>query len=244
MNRSLLLAGLLGATLSGIYLLPPFNQAECALDIDLPARMGAILLQEYPPSEKELKILAKDTKFAKARCGIPRTEERSYITGETPYDVVELSVVLSGYDLANSIHRPERCMPSQGHKIFASEKSELALSDGRSIPVTRLLSTHIYEVEVGGLPQQVSQNCITYYFFVGHDEITASHTERTLIDIRDRVLKGEAQRWAYVSSTIAFQDQEDPPPGAPPTQSKADQKVRELLARLAESNLDWNAVGS
>ena len=45
---------------------------------------------------------------------------------------------------------------------------------------------------------------IDYYWFIGHDAQTPSHLQRPCVDIRDRVLKGENQQWAYVSviSTI------------------------------------------
>jgi hypothetical protein len=45
---------------------------------------------------------------------------------------------------------------------------------------------------------------LNYYWFVGYSSVTASHFERTVIDIKDRVLRGYNQRWAYitVSSTV------------------------------------------
>jgi hypothetical protein len=45
---------------------------------------------------------------------------------------------------------------------------------------------------------------LNYYWFVGASDITASHFQRTYIDIRDRILYGYNQRWAYitVASTI------------------------------------------
>jgi uncharacterized protein DUF3485 len=42
-------------------------------------------------------------------------------------------------------------------------------------------------------------NSLNYYWFVGHSDTTASHFERTLFDIRDRLLKGRNQQWAYVT---------------------------------------------
>jgi hypothetical protein len=40
---------------------------------------------------------------------------------------------------------------------------------------------------------------LDYYWFVGHTDETASHLERTWIDIRDRLVKGRNQQWAYVT---------------------------------------------
>jgi hypothetical protein len=40
---------------------------------------------------------------------------------------------------------------------------------------------------------------VNYYWFVGWNDITPSHFDRTYIDIRDRVLYGYNQRWAYIT---------------------------------------------
>ncbi len=40
---------------------------------------------------------------------------------------------------------------------------------------------------------------LTYYCFIGQSDITASHLTRSSIDLRDRILKGYNQRWAYVT---------------------------------------------
>lgn len=246
MNPSLVLAAVLGLGMSVIYILPPFQQAECALDTQIPEYLGSTIAQNYQASEKELAILAKDTKFSKARCLMPRFEERSFITNKTPYDLVDLSVVLSGYDLANSIHRPERCMPAQGHKISDSSSSTLELANGRSIPITRLVSKQSLEIGPPDERQHVTNDCLTYYFFVGHSAITNSHTERTLIDIKDRVFLGSAQRWAFVSATMRYvpDDSKDRPYAAPANLEMADKKIRELLRELADKNINWAQVDS
>jgi len=266
MSRPLVLAATLAAAMSAIFVLPQFRQVESALDIDLGGLpplskkvviplsasgddayvfdrgLGPWLLMERPPSKKELQILAQDTKFSNAVCALPRIEQRSPITGETRSDIADLSIVLSGYDLANSIHRPERCLPAQGHKILRSEVSELELRDGRTIPVTRLLTQRSIPTAADGSTPPVVLNCIVYYFFVGCERITASHTNRTLIDIKDRVLRGEAQRWAYVSGFISYGDDEQPDWWGPLNREQADKKIRQLLAELAENKIDWSVV--
>jgi hypothetical protein len=45
---------------------------------------------------------------------------------------------------------------------------------------------------------------VTYYWFVGYDAMTASHFMRTMIDVKDRILYGHNQRWAYVTATAVF----------------------------------------
>lgn len=240
MPRSLVLFLILAVSLSAIYILPPFKQVESALDSEIPSLLGDWRNTTYPPSQKELNILAKDTQFSKAHCQLPRREEMSFITGRAPVDQADLSIVVSGYDLNNSIHRPERCMPAQGHKIYASSPEELAMPDGRQVPVTRLLSKQTLQTADG---KEREFDSLTYYFFVGHDAVIRSHTERTLIDIKDRVLKGTAQRWSYISASLPFDTTEgERPLGAPLSREAADKKIRQLLSELADHNIDWQQV--
>ena len=42
---------------------------------------------------------------------------------------VEISIVYSGADMNSSIHRPERCLPSQGHLNLRGSTSEITLAD-------------------------------------------------------------------------------------------------------------------
>ncbi|MFC7338069.1 exosortase-associated EpsI family protein [Haloferula chungangensis] len=244
MKQAIILTAVLGLGMSTIYVLPPFEQVDSALDTTIPERIGSILTSSYPPSEAELRILEADTKFSKAACGMPRTEEQSAITGEVPYDRLDVSIVLSGHDLANSIHRPERCLEAQGHRIQSSSQSEITLSNGEKVPLTFLATKLSGEFGPEGNKQFRSIDNLNCYFFVGHDRVTSNHNERTIIDIRDRVLKGEAQRWAFVSITMQFVDQEERGYGDPPDLEMADKKIRELAKELAERNIDWERIRS
>ena len=240
-SRAVILALILAATCSAIFVMPKFAQTESALNLEIPPRLGGWDAETLPPSDKEIAILAEDTRFAKAICHRPRSEEMSYIFGTSPTDQVDLSIVLSGHDLANSIHRPERCMTAQGHRIQEAGKSSLTLPDGQSLPLTRLLSKKDIRVPgPDGEPRDLTVNSITYYFFVGEESLTADHTERTLIDIHDRVIHGKAQRWAYVLLSTYYQDEREHEYGAPLlTLELADRKVREVIAELATRNIDW-----
>ncbi|MEM9235892.1 MAG: exosortase-associated EpsI family protein [Verrucomicrobiota bacterium] len=218
--------------------MPPFKEAESALDTSIPEKLGPAFTKSKAPTPKELMILAKDTHFSKADCIIPRIEETSLITGDpSAYDLLDVSIILSGHDLANSIHRPERCLSAQGHKIQTSAPSELELGNGFKLPVNTMVTKLEYTTDSG---EYGSVDSLTYYFFVGNETITNSHTERTLIDIKDRILKGEAQRWAYVICSMRFHDQPSHPYGFPlPSKEMADKKIREVLTELAEGNIDW-----
>ncbi len=243
MKRGLILAGLLAAGFSTVFVLPDFKEVESAMNMELPDYLGRWNMESYPPSEKEIKILAKDTRFSKAYCALPRSEEFSYIFGRSPVDHADLSVVLSGYDLANSIHRPERCMPAQGHRGLRSSASTLDLPNGGQLPVTRILSYQDLSVQTPEGPRNITRHCVTFYFFVGHSRITENHTERTLIDIYDRVFKGQAQGWAYVSVTMPYSEAEPYESGnALLPLDQADQKIRQLLSELAVNNIDWEQI--
>ncbi len=240
MKRACFLLLFLMATLSTAFLLPPFKNTDSAIELDLPERMDGWTCEPYEPSKKERESLAKDTEFSKAHCLRVRWEQPPSFGSPTLVDLADLSIVLSGNDLASSIHRPERCMPAQGHKIYGSGRSEIEIPGHGSVPVRRLLS--VQEKVDGEGPNAVitRYNALTYYFFVGHDTITESHTRRTLIDMEDRLKKGEAQRWAYVSASMWFAAEED---GSNlPDIETADRKVRELLGKLSARNINWNQI--
>src|SRR5688572_14530663 len=139
MKRGLILLGVLVAGLSAVFLLPPFKTTDSALSLTIPSQMAAWTFKEGEPTKEERDTLAKDTTFAKATCARPRSGRTSFFdTG--PQDHAQLSIVMSGIDLANSIHRPERCMPAQGHEIYSSAIAMVAVPGGKEIPARRLLS--------------------------------------------------------------------------------------------------------
>ncbi len=239
--RLLILPVLSGALMATVHLLPEAGEmAKSAVKMDLPTSAGDWALRPQPVSELETAILAADTRFSKAICLRPREGEVDLATGMSIPDRVDLSIVLSGHDLNNSIHRPERCMPSQGHVIGSSSNVVIDLSHGQEITARRLLS-------VQSLPTNkehtefVSFNCVTYYFFVGHNTITHDHIERTLVDIKDRLLHGMDQHWAYVSASMWY--------GKVPwiedevTIEEADAKLREFLKQFGDEQIDWEMIG-
>jgi len=234
-----LLPLLLGGALGAVYVLPKAGATkESAVKMELPGTADGWEFKTLPPSRDELQALERDTEFAKAICLRPRPGELN-LDGERVPDRVDLSVVLSGHDLNNSIHRPERCMPAQGHAITASGDVTLRLANGRGFEVKRLRSTQsIKDRATGAVAAQF--NCVTYYFFVGHDRITNDHLERTFIDMKDRLVRGMDQRWAYVSASMWYGqlpwiDKEVP-------EVEADEKLRKFLTGFAENQIDWEQV--
>jgi len=230
---------LLGGALGMVHLLPQVGAvAGSAVKMELPGSSGGWSFKSLPASKDELGTLTADTEFAKAICLRPRPGEVS-IDGHLVPDRLDLSVVLSGYDLNNSIHRPERCMPAQGHAITASSNVTLQLPNGRQFNAKRLRSVQTLKATSTGA-KEVKFNCVTYYFFVGHDRITHDHLERTLFDMKDRLVRGMDQRWAYVSASMWFGkipwiDKDIP-------EAEADAKLRQFVSEFAENQIDWDQI--
>jgi hypothetical protein len=91
----------------------------------------------------------------------------------------------------NSIHRPERCLEAQGYAKIQPTTVAIDVGD-KKMKVTRLHFVRVLE-DGTELP------AIMYYWFVGADHLTNSHYERTLYDIKHRLIEGTNQRWAYIS---------------------------------------------
>ena len=231
----------LGGALSAVYLLPKVGAvAQSAVIMDLPDDSGAWAFDKQYASEREIKTLAPDTEFSKATCLRARPGEINRYGNPVP-DVVQLSIVLSGADINNSIHRPERCMPSQGHNITSSSERILKLANGRQFAVTRLVSVQsVQNQAVKEREEYLKYNCLTYYFFVGHDRVTDGHWARTFLDIKDRLVRGMDQRWAYASVSMWY--------GKTPyiekevSVAEADAKLQKFLSEFSEKQIKWDQI--
>ena len=225
--------------LGSVYVLPQTGSvAQSAINMSLPYVLGDWKLNKITPSKAEIEILSKDTQFSKAVC-LRSTTDGFFLDREADKDRIDLSIVLSGYDLNNSIHRPERCMPAQGHTIISSGEMPLTLHSGRVIPIRRLKSTQTI-VNQDNLKRAWQFDSITYYFFVGHDRVECDHVKRTLVDMKDRLVRGMDQRWAYVSASmwygkLPWLDKELP-------EAEADAKLREFVTGFAEKQIDWEQI--
>ena len=234
-----LLPILLVGGMCSIYFLPQVGAvADSAVKMELPAASGSWIFRIFPPSDAEIKTLGADTKFSKAGCLSARPGEFDDQGYSIP-DQINLSIVLSGYDLNNSIHRPERCMPAQGHHINGSSDVILKLDNGRQFAVKRLMTLQHKPVDEEATAF-VDINCITYYFFVGHDQVTNDHLKRTFIDMKDRLLRGMDQRWAYVSVSMWYGkvphiQQEIP-------MEEADRKLKDFLSGFVEKQVNWDQI--
>jgi EpsI family protein len=135
-------------------------------------------------TQKERDTLAKDTQFV-----------RKIYTGPER-DQIFVSIVLSGEDMTNSIHRPERCLPAQGWLVRSSSKRTIQIPNRKPLEVTKLQNTQLVETPD---KRRFTVTNLDYYWFIGHHDMTASHLTRTEIDLRDRIVGGYNQRWAYVT---------------------------------------------
>lgn len=237
--HSLILPAVLAAGLGSIYMLPTTGaSAPSAISMALPETVGDWTLTTFPASKIEQDVLGKDTLFSKAACLQPRPGE-FFSNGKEVPDRIDLSIVLSGHDLNTSIHRPERCMPAQGHDILSTSTVPIRLANGRSISVRRLKSTQTI-VNPEDRTQEQRFDCITYYFFVGHERIEHDHYGRTFADMKDRLVRGMDQRWAYVTISTWFG--KVPWIEAPVPEAEADAKLAEFTARFAEGQIDWEQM--
>jgi hypothetical protein len=130
-------------------------------------------------------------------------------------------------------------MPAQGHNITSSSDHELMLSNGRHFPAKRLISVQRVPVSEER-NEYLKFNCVTYYFFVGHDHMTNDHLGRTFMDMKDRLVRGMDQRWAYVSASMWY--------GKVPwiekevTEAEADAKLQKYISELAVKQIAWNQI--
>jgi hypothetical protein len=226
--------------LVSVHLLPEKgSMIPSAVSMKLPESIGGWMMRHIPASKEEIETLAPDTEFSKAICFKARPGEYDPSTGYAIPDRIDLSLVLSGHDLNNSIHRPERCMPSQGHIINQTTDVVVTLKNGQSLTVRRLLSVQTIPLNEAHTEYQ-QLNCVTYYFFVGSHRITHDHLSRTLLDMKDRLLLGLDQRWAYVSVSTWYGD-------LPWMQKKihleeADLKLKDFITDLGEVQIDWEKI--
>jgi len=214
-KRLVILFAVLLAGLGSVYMLPhQLGFQPVGITLDLPKMVGGWYGRDLDVSPKERQVLGKDTEFAR----------KSYRNG-AGYEIIA-SIVLSGQDMNTSIHRPERCLPAQGFTIIDNRSEPVAVPDRGVLHVTRLQNVRNVPVENGN---PTSLYSVTYYWFVGHTDATGSHFWRTWLDVKDRLLHGYNQRWAYI--TVAGQL----PPGTeqnPKAERLIDEWMKDFIKQL------------
>ena len=230
LTRAWLPPALLALLLSSVFILPRQEQLmESSISPDLPVNdeLPGWQGNKIQESEVERTSLAADTRFSKAQYTRLR---RVFWEKETP--PVEVSIVYSGSDMNSSIHRPERCLPSQGHVNLQTSTSELRLADGRTLTLTRLTS----RVPLPNRDDGLTLNFISYYVFIGHGTMHHTHIGRTLQDMYDRVTRGYVQRWAYFQANSYWA------PELNLTEEETDKRIRALISELLPNQINWREM--
>lgn len=235
---------ILGLLLSIIYLLPlDVNLLPSAISPELPygAELDGWYGEKTQESERERSILAADTVFSKAiyrQCRPSTPADYTFLSGADRDSglikfgpEISVSIVYSGSDMNNSIHRPERCLPAQGHQDLRSSTQEFELKNGRRISFTRISSFTLPEKKTDPPLQHIH-----YYVFVGSNRVCHSHLSRVLYDIWDRVAVGQPQRWAYLQIGSYWGGNSNI------TEEESDAALQRLITELADRQIDWSVI--
>jgi len=218
-KRLAILFAVLLAGLGSVFVLPQqLGFQPVGISTDLPKMVGGWYGRDLEVTEKERIVLGEDagTKFAR----------KAYHNG-AGFEIAA-SVVLSGEDMSRAIHRPERCMPAQGLTIIDKRTVPVRIPDHGTLRTTRLQNVRSVPLEAGAAPTSLYN--VTYYWFVGHTDTTESHIVRTWMDMRDRLIHGYNQRWAYITVSAQL------PLGAerdPQTQRLIDDWMKDFIQQLA-----------
>jgi len=157
-----------------------------AMKIDLPAQVLGFTSTNVPESDVVLGYLPKDTSFV----------ERYY----TPPDGspgISGTVVLMGTD-RTSIHRPEYCLAGQGFSCDEKAVVEIPVAGPNPyrLPVSKWKVSRLLQQPNG---KDVKISGIYVFWFVADKERTTGNVQFQSYLVRDLLLKGVLQRWAYIS---------------------------------------------
>jgi EpsI family protein len=189
---SIAIVALAGAEMLFLHRLatmPPRGQVGIALTSDgrNPVELPTFLAGGWVGVPKminavERQILPPDTGFSRIEYAASREAHH-----------VLVSLVLSGRD-RTSIHRPELCLVGQGWTIVGRTTRDFEYPGKAPFPGTVL---HL-EQRVNSPRGPVVVPNLVAYWFVGGDEVVATHWQRLAYDAFNRVLHARADRWAYV----------------------------------------------
>lgn len=221
-----LLLGLLFTLLLIIPSQPELQPSAISPDLPLDYELEGWYAAKLQESEGEREALAADTRFSKAAY-LKLRQDATEPKGPT----IVASIVYSGNEMNSSIHRPERCLPAQGHIGLQGEDATLTLSNGRTLTFRRL-SSHTQPGSRGEPPLQH----IHYYIFIGSDSLQHSHFSRTFKDMYDRVAKGRTQRWAYFQVGAYWGGDSGI------SEQVAESQLQQLIRRLLPRQVDWEAI--
>jgi len=161
---------------------PPAGKSEPGIVMQLPSELVGLWGSDQPVSEAEKVILPPDTEFAKK------------IYSDGLGNDLYCQIVLAGAE-KRSIHRPEVCLPAQGWTIKSGEVVPVALADGRTLEVMKLVVSRPVTMESGATRELTTVFC---YWFIGKNATTPHHFVRVFKTNLDMLLHNTNHRWAYV----------------------------------------------
>ena len=144
---------------------------------------------------------------------------RVYSFGGSGKDAFQVSIVYSGIE-RNSIHRPQRCLASQGYQIIAERNLDIPLRDGTAYPIHVLDTLRRYKNDAG---RTISSGGIYAYWYFNPERSTPDHFSRLLWIARDSVLRDYRPRWAYLSIALSCD---------PDNREPAYELLRDVVPRL------------
>ncbi len=227
---ALLPAALMGLTLWGSASMPEhfeFRESALSPDIPLEYELEGWYGQRTQESAAERRILAKDTQFSKG-IYIKRRDDPDAPRNPS----ISLSLIYSGNDLNQSIHRPESCLPAQGHLSLIARTETLKLDNGQELTFTRLASVLPDEENPGNFIHYIH-----YYVFVGHHTILHNHLARVGVDILERTTSGRVQRWAYFQAGVQWGG------SSGYSEELSDAQLQAFIRQILPGLIDWKAVG-
>jgi len=157
-----------------------------AMKIELPAKVLDFTSTNVPESEIELGYFPKDTSFV----------ERMYTSSDDPFGISG-TIILMGAD-RTSIHRPEYCLAGQGFTCDDKEVVKIPVEGPRpyQLPVAKWKVSRLVQQPDG---HNVKISGVYVFWFVAENEQTTGIVQFQCYLVRDLLLKGVLQRWAYIS---------------------------------------------
>ena len=156
------------------------------LEVLLPENLPGYKSERVPQASVVTNNLPPDTSFG----------QRIYTADDGFQSMI--NVVLMGAD-RTSIHKPEICLVGQGWQFDGAatrpEIVRLTRPAAYELPVMRVVA-HIDTMDNG---QPVKRSCVYTYWFVDGNRFTARHNEWKWWLVKDFLLTGVLDRWAYVT---------------------------------------------
>jgi hypothetical protein len=155
------------------------------MKIELPADVLNYASTNLPTSEEVLRYLPKDTSYA----------QRAYMAPDKFW--VKANIILMGAD-RTSIHKPDYCLAGHGLNVLSKSTAMIPVAGPTpyELPVSKWIGRQIVD---NGNGKKTEIRGVYVFWFVADNEHTPDYAERKRWIMRDLLLTGVLQRWAYVS---------------------------------------------